>query len=54
MVDDQKRLPARFYKNQRGREPVREWLVGLKQDQDRKIIGTDLDIARARQKKVEQ
>jgi hypothetical protein len=45
MVDDQKRLPARFYKNQRGREPVREWLVGLKQD---------LDIARARQKKVEQ
>lgn len=70
MADDQKRLPARFYRSQNSREPVREWLLGLKQEQDRKIIGTDiktvefgwpigmpekdLDIARARQKEVEQ
>lgn len=79
MTGDQKRLPARFYKNQNGREPVREWLSGLKQERDRKIIGADiktvefgwpigmptikktqtipkkdLDIARARQKEVEQ
>jgi phage-related protein len=40
--DDQKRLPARFYKNQNGREPVREWLLGLKQQRDRKIIGADI------------
>ena len=42
MADDQKRLPARFYRNQNSREPVRKWLLGLKQEQDRKIIGTDI------------
>jgi hypothetical protein len=30
-----KRLPARFYRSDRGREPVREWLKGLELE-DRK------------------
>ena len=38
---DLKRLPARFYRSDRGREPVREWLKGLDPD-DRKTIGEDL------------
>jgi hypothetical protein len=36
-----KRLPAYFYALQSGREPVREWLKGLL-DEDRKIIGEDI------------
>jgi antitoxin HicB len=36
-----KRLPARFYRSDRGREPVREWLQGLERE-DRKVIGEDL------------
>ena len=36
-----KRLPARFYRSDRGREPVREWLKGLKRE-DRKVIGEDI------------
>ncbi|MGO9268937.1 MAG: hypothetical protein ACLQOO_01520 [Terriglobia bacterium] len=36
-----KRLPARFYRNPSGREPVREWLKSLPA-QDRKIIGEDI------------
>jgi phage-related protein len=36
-----KRLPARFYCSERGREPVREWLKGLEPD-DRKVIGEDV------------
>jgi len=36
-----KRLPARFYRSDRGREPVREWLKGLTVD-DRRIIGEDI------------
>ena len=36
-----KRLPARFYRNPSGREPVREWLRELTGD-DRKIIGEDI------------
>jgi phage-related protein len=36
-----KRLPARFYRSDRGREPVREWLKGLERE-DRKVIGEDL------------
>jgi phage-related protein len=36
-----KRIPARFYRNATGREPVREWL--WEQDPaDRKIIGEDI------------
>jgi phage-related protein len=36
-----KRLPARFYRSDRGREPVREWLKGLERE-DRKVIGEDV------------
>jgi phage-related protein len=36
-----KRLPARFYRSDSGREPVREWLKGLEAE-DRKVIGEDL------------
>jgi phage-related protein len=36
-----KRLPARFYRTDGGREPVREWLQGL-DAADRKVIGEDI------------
>ena len=36
-----KRLPARFYRSDAGREPVREWLKGL-EPEDRKVIGEDI------------
>jgi phage-related protein len=36
-----KRLPARFYHSDNGREPVREWLKGL-EPEDRKVIGEDI------------
>jgi phage-related protein len=36
-----KRLPARFYRSDNGREPVREWLKSLDAD-DRRIIGEDI------------
>jgi len=36
-----KRLPARFYRSNTGREPVREWLKKLDAE-DRKIIGEDI------------
>ena len=36
-----KRLPARFYRSDSGREPVREWLKGLELE-DRKGIGEDI------------
>jgi len=36
-----KRLPACFYRSDTGREPVREWLKGLKPE-DRKVIGEDI------------
>ena len=36
-----KRLPARFYRSDRGREPVGEWLKGL-DPEDRKVIGEDI------------
>jgi len=35
------RLPARFYRSDSGREPVRQWLKSL-EAQDRKIIGEDI------------
>ncbi|MCC7346514.1 MAG: type II toxin-antitoxin system RelE/ParE family toxin [Variibacter sp.] len=36
-----KRLPAAFYQLPSGREPVREWLKRLAED-DRKVIGADI------------
>jgi len=36
-----KRLPAAFYRLPSGREPVRDWLKALS-DEDRKIIGEDI------------
>jgi phage-related protein len=36
-----KRLPVAFYELPSGREPVREWLKALS-DEDRKIIGEDI------------
>jgi phage-related protein len=36
-----KRLPARFYRSDSGREPVRDWLKKLVPE-DRKIIGEDI------------
>jgi len=36
-----KRVPARFFVSESGREPVREWLLSL-QDGDRKAIGDDI------------
>jgi phage-related protein len=36
-----KRLPARFYRSDGGREPVREWLKGLEPD-ERKVLGEDI------------
>ena len=36
-----KRLPARFYHSDTGREPVREWLKGL-DPEGRKAIGEDV------------
>ncbi len=41
MGGGQKRVPARFYRTAAGREPVREWLLGLSQEQ-RKQVGTDI------------
>jgi phage-related protein len=40
-VSEPKRLPARFYRSNAGREPVREWLKGLELE-DRKVIGEDI------------
>ena len=36
-----KRLPARFFRSDSGREPVREWLKALEAE-DRKAIGEDI------------
>lgn len=41
MTEEQKRVPARFYKTAAEGEPVREWLLGLEKD-ERKQIGTDI------------
>jgi phage-related protein len=41
MNRDMKRLPARFYRSDSGREPVREWLKSLDVE-DRRIIGEDI------------
>ncbi|MGB5963355.1 MAG: type II toxin-antitoxin system RelE/ParE family toxin [Coleofasciculaceae cyanobacterium] len=36
-----KKVPARFYKNEAGNEPVRDWLKSLGQS-ERYLIGTDI------------
>ena len=41
MSSELKRLPARFYRSDSGREPVREWLKRLGPD-DRKVLGEDI------------
>lgn len=40
-MSEPKRLPARFYRSDAGREPVREWLKNLDVE-DRKVIGEDI------------
>ena len=41
MPGDLKRIPAVFYRNETGGEPVREWLRSLDRN-DRKAIGEDI------------
>jgi phage-related protein len=41
MIDRTKKLPARFYLNPVGRNPVREWILELP-EADRYIIGKDI------------
>ena len=41
MASVPKRVPARFYRSDRGSEPVREWLKSLDAE-DRKTIGEDI------------
>ncbi|MFP5274443.1 type II toxin-antitoxin system RelE/ParE family toxin [Coleofasciculus sp.] len=37
----EKRVPARFYRNEAGNEPVRDWLKNLGKN-ERYLIGTDI------------
>ena len=41
MIDRTKKLPARFYLNAAGRNPVREWILELSAA-DRHTVGTDI------------
>lgn len=41
LLDRSKKLPALFYENAQGREPVREWILSLSEE-DRKRIGFDI------------
>lgn len=41
MVDRSKKLPAFFYENASGRQPVREWILGLSSE-DRRSLGRDI------------
>ncbi len=41
MVQGLKRLPARFYRSDSGKEPVRKWLKSLDLT-DRKMFGQDI------------
>ena len=41
MAGGLKRLPARFFRSENGKEPVREWLRRLPPE-DRRIIGEDI------------
>ena len=40
-MEEQKRVPAIFFRTEAGGEPVREWLKGLPK-KDRKLIGEDI------------
>ncbi|MDJ0680661.1 MAG: hypothetical protein QNJ18_12440 [Xenococcaceae cyanobacterium MO_167.B52] len=40
-----KRLPAKFFRSERGIEPVKEWLKTLDRE-DCRIIGSDSDFSR--------
>ena len=43
MVDAQgKRVPAIFFRTEAGTEPVRQWLLSLPHDNDRKRIGANI------------
>src|SRR5580658_2937657 len=44
LVDRSKKLPAFFYKNSHGREPVREWILDLSSE-NRKLVGRDIQRA---------
>ena len=44
MVRDMKKLPVRFFAQESGNEPVRDWLKDLSAD-DRKRIGDDIKTA---------
>ncbi|MBW4446413.1 MAG: type II toxin-antitoxin system RelE/ParE family toxin [Spirirestis rafaelensis WJT71-NPBG6] len=37
----EKRIPAKFYQNENGKEPVRDWLKNLDR-QERRLIGADI------------
>jgi phage-related protein len=41
MIDRTKKLPARFYLNPAGRNPVREWILQLP-EADRYVVGKDI------------
>ena len=41
MSDDQKRIPAVFFRTEAGREPVREWLLELSK-KERVLVGHDI------------
>ena len=41
MARQPKKLPAFFYENAAGSEPVRDWLLTL-DDEDRRVIGVDI------------
>lgn len=43
-MDGVKHIRAKFFANENGTMPVREWLLKLS-DQDRKIIGVDIATA---------
>lgn len=40
-MNNRKRLPARFFQQESGNEPVRNWLLGL-DSEDRRLIGIDI------------
>lgn len=41
MIDRAKKLPARFYVNAVGRNPVRDWILSLSRA-DRHLVGKDI------------
>jgi phage-related protein len=41
LIDRSQKLPAFYYENAMGNQPVREWILGLSVE-DRKLIGRDV------------